>query len=163
MATNNATNTPQLVLNGQLIIGSTGVKPVASTLTAGAGISITNGAGSITVASTGLGNFVNVTTASQLLAPGMVYMANDVASLVTFTFPATAAVGDVYTIIGSSADGWKALLATADQVIYFGYDTSTPDDGYLASTQQYDCITLRCNVADTSWVAYDAQGNITVF
>ena len=36
--------------NGQLIIGSTGATPTAATLTAGAGVSITNAAASITVA-----------------------------------------------------------------------------------------------------------------
>lgn len=35
--------------DGQLVIGSTGVLPVANTLTAGTGISVTNGAGSITL------------------------------------------------------------------------------------------------------------------
>jgi hypothetical protein len=39
--------------NGQLIIGSTGATPNLTTLTPGAGISITNAAGSITIASTG--------------------------------------------------------------------------------------------------------------
>jgi hypothetical protein len=39
--------------NGELFIGSTGNPPVAATLTAGAGINITNGAGSITIANTG--------------------------------------------------------------------------------------------------------------
>lgn len=50
MATVNATQTPQLTTNGQLIIGSTSAVPVAATLTAGAGITVTNGAGSITIA-----------------------------------------------------------------------------------------------------------------
>lgn len=40
------------LMNGQLAIGSTGNIPVAAALTPGAGISITNGAGSITIAST---------------------------------------------------------------------------------------------------------------
>lgn len=38
--------------NGQLLIGSTGATPTAATLTAGSGITITNGAGSITIAAT---------------------------------------------------------------------------------------------------------------
>jgi len=38
--------------NGQLLIGSTTLAPVAATITAGAGVSVTNGAGSITVAIT---------------------------------------------------------------------------------------------------------------
>ncbi|MBS1560626.1 MAG: hypothetical protein JSS89_03395 [Bacteroidetes bacterium] len=39
--------------NGQLLIGSTGAAPVAATLTAGSGITITNGAGTISIASSG--------------------------------------------------------------------------------------------------------------
>ncbi len=39
--------------NGQLVVGSTGAAPQAQTLTAGAGIAITNGPGNITVAATG--------------------------------------------------------------------------------------------------------------
>ena len=40
--------------NGQLLIGSTGAAPVAAALTAGTGISVTNGAGAITIANTGV-------------------------------------------------------------------------------------------------------------
>lgn len=39
--------------NGQLIIGSTGVDPVAASLTAGSGVTITPGAGSLTIAVSG--------------------------------------------------------------------------------------------------------------
>lgn len=39
--------------NGQIIIGSTGGTPTAAAITAGTGITVTNGAGSITIASTG--------------------------------------------------------------------------------------------------------------
>ncbi len=42
--------------NGQLVIGSTGNAPQAGTLTAGAGIAITNAPGSITIATTGGGS-----------------------------------------------------------------------------------------------------------
>jgi hypothetical protein len=40
--------------NGQLAIGSTGADPVLATLTAGTGVTITNGAGSITIAASGV-------------------------------------------------------------------------------------------------------------
>lgn len=53
--------------NGQLPIGSSGADPVLSTLTAGDGITITNGAGSITIAAenglSGTGTTVGATTA----------------------------------------------------------------------------------------------------
>ena len=45
--------------DGQLLIGSTGNAPVAATLTAGTGISITNNAGSITIAQTATFTFAD--------------------------------------------------------------------------------------------------------
>ena len=54
MATNNSTNTPELTTNGQLMIGSTSNNPVAATLTAGTNMTITNGAGTITIATTNI-------------------------------------------------------------------------------------------------------------
>jgi hypothetical protein len=54
----NNTGTPvwsSTMTNGQVIIGSTGATPVAASLTAGSGISITPGAGTITIATTGGG------------------------------------------------------------------------------------------------------------
>jgi hypothetical protein len=39
--------------NGQILIGSTGLAPVAATITAGSGITVTNAAGSITIAASG--------------------------------------------------------------------------------------------------------------
>ena len=47
--------------NGQIPIGSTGANPVIATLTAGSGISITNGAGSIEIAATGSGGLTTLT------------------------------------------------------------------------------------------------------
>lgn len=44
-----------LATDGQLIIGSTAASPAAATLTAGTGITITNGSNSITIATTGAG------------------------------------------------------------------------------------------------------------
>lgn len=48
------------LLNGQLLIGSTGAAPVAATLTASTGISITNGVGSITIAAINNGTVTSV-------------------------------------------------------------------------------------------------------
>lgn len=53
-ATQGLTNLGVLT-DGQLAIGSTGAAPVAATITAGANITVTNAAGSITIASTGGG------------------------------------------------------------------------------------------------------------
>lgn len=60
MTTNNSTNQPELTANGQLLIGSVGANPVAATITAGSNITVTNGAGTITIASSGGGGGVTV-------------------------------------------------------------------------------------------------------
>lgn len=51
--------------NGQVVIGSTGAAPQAAALTAGPGIAITNGAGSVTIGTTGSGSGLY----SQVLSP----------------------------------------------------------------------------------------------
>lgn len=63
--TQNAWNTPYPDANGEILIGSTGARPVAATLTEGSNISITNGAGSITIASTAVsGDIVKISTST---------------------------------------------------------------------------------------------------
>ncbi len=52
--------------NGQLLIGSTGAAPVVAALTAGTGVSVTNGAGSITIANTGVTSLTSGTTSTSL-------------------------------------------------------------------------------------------------
>lgn len=51
--TQNAWNAEYPSTDGQLVIGKTGARPVSATITAGAGIVITNGAGHITITNTG--------------------------------------------------------------------------------------------------------------
>lgn len=46
--------------NGQLVIGSTGNAPVVASLTAGSNITITPGAGSISIASSGISSATSV-------------------------------------------------------------------------------------------------------
>jgi hypothetical protein len=51
--TGSAIPSPQMVLDGQLIIGDTGGNPKINTLTAGAGVTITNGPGTIAISTNG--------------------------------------------------------------------------------------------------------------
>lgn len=53
IATGNIITSTAAATNGQLLIGSTGAVPVLATLTAGTGITVTNTAGTITIAATG--------------------------------------------------------------------------------------------------------------
>lgn len=148
--------------NGQLIIGNTGGTPTAATLTAGSGITITNGGGTITIASSsGTSTWTVVTGTSQAMAVDSGYISNN-AGLVTLTLPTTAAVGSTIQVQGLGAGGWQ-IAQNASQLIHIGSQvTTTGVSGFLASTNQYDSITILCVVANTTWtVLGGAQGNIT--
>jgi len=162
MTTNNATNTPVLTSNGQLMIGSAGNDPVAATLTAGAGISIANGAGSITISNSGSSGWVDQTTGTVTMTTNTGYTSDDGASLVTFTLPTTAAIGDFIEINGKGS-GLYTIAQASGQQIHFGNIASTSGaSGTVSSTLQYDCIRLRCITANTTWVVVSSVGNFTI-
>jgi hypothetical protein len=162
--TTSATGVPtyaQMDGDGELLIGSTAGAPVAATLTAGSGISITNGSNSITIAASGSGlATVNVTGTSQQMAVETQYIADN-ASLVTLTLPATAALGDTIRILGFGTGGWL-VAQNAGQRIHIGTGTSTTGvTGSIASTHDNDNLTLICVTANTTFTALAPQGNIT--
>jgi hypothetical protein len=150
--------------NGQLMIGSTGNAPVPATLTAGTNISISNGAGTITISATGLAGigWVNVTGSTQTMVADTGYVA-DKASLVTFTLPTTAAFGTIIYVQGLGSGGWSIAQSTG-QSIAIGSDVSTSGTGgSVSSTNQYDSVALLCVTANTTWTALTGvQGNLTV-
>lgn len=149
--------------NGQLAIGSTGADPSAAALTAGSGIAITNGAGSITVASVGGGmSWTDVTGATQTLAVNNGYVTNRSGG-VAYTLPSTAAEGDSIRIAGKL--GAWSIAQNALQAIDIGSSaTTTGVTGSLASTNVGDCIELLCTTGGTStiWRVLSSMGNITV-
>lgn len=148
--------------NGQLLIGSTGADPVAATLTAGTNISITNGAGTITVNNTGGTGITwnDQTSGTVTMAVNNGYVVDNGASLVTLTLPATAALGSVFEVIGKSAGGWTVAQA-AGQSIHIGNQTTTTTTGTLSSSNQYDCIRIVCITANTVFTVSSSMGNIT--
>lgn len=147
--------------NGQLAIGNTGADPTAATLTAGTGVSISNGAGSITINASGGGfTWTDVTGTSQAMAVNNGYVADN-GSLVTLTLPTTAVIGDTVIVQGKGAGGWKITYGTSQQ-IQVGSSASTVTSGNIASTNQWDSVTLTCVTANNIWAARAVQGNITV-
>lgn len=160
-ASNSISNLGPLT-NGQLAIGSTGTAPVAAALTAGAGISIVNAAGSITIATSGGGmTWSTVTGTTQAIVADNGYVANN-AAVVTFTLPATASVGDTFIIEGLGAGGWS-IAQNAGQLIHLGSSVSTTGTGgSVSSTNQYDAVTVNCIVANTTWTVRNAVGNLTI-
>lgn len=148
--------------NGQILIGSTGATPVPATITGTLGITVTNGAGTITISGGGSGiGWTEVTGTSQTMAADNGYVSSNPA-LVTLTLPTTAAFGTAITVLGKGAGGWK-IAQGAGQQIHFGSVSSTAGaTGYLSSTNQYDSIQLICITANNEWACIGSQGNITV-
>lgn len=148
--------------NGQLPIGSTGADPSAATLTAGTGISISNGAGSITINGVGSGlTWTVITGATQAMAVNNGYIANR-AGTVAFTLPTTSAVGDMIAVTGiNTATGWS-IAYTTNQQIFFGTSSATVTTGSLASVNIRDTVYLVCVVANLSWNCVNSLGNITI-
>lgn len=149
--------------NGQLAIGSTGNDPTAAALTAGSGVSISNGAGSITINSVGGGlSWTVVTGTSQAAAVNNGYIANN-AGLVTVTLPATSAVGDTVAVTGiNNATGWKVAQNAGNQVFFGTSSTTSGTGGSLASTNTRDTVYLVCMTANATWNVVTSVGNITV-
>lgn len=86
--------------NGQLLIGNTtGNTLTKSTLTAGTGISITNGGGSITISATGSAASPSYQNANFTAAAGGVYCVDTSAGGINVTMPASGANGDMISFI----------------------------------------------------------------
>ena len=158
MATNNATNTPTLTANGQIFIGSAGNNPVAATITAGPGITVTNAAGAITLSTSSYFPVVNQTTTPVTMAPNTAYV-TACASLLTYKMPAAVAVGTVFSIVGQASTGWFLQL-NAGQTANIG-NSATTAAGHLSSTSATDCIEIMCTVANTTFNVISSMGNIT--
>lgn len=149
--------------NGQVLIGSTGATPVLGTITGTSGISVSNGAGTITISGTGSGiGWNEVTGTTQAMAQDTGYVSSNAAKVV-FTLPTTAAFGTVVNVVGKGAGGWK-IAQNAGQNIQLGSSSSTVGvAGYIESTNRYDSIELLCTTANTTWTVLGGpQGNITV-
>lgn len=124
-----------------------------------------NGKGLITAASnvsiTGTITNVNQNTSSATLAASSRYSTNNGASLVTYTIPAGAAVGDTYIIVGGSSGGWTVAQPASVQCHLGSSATTSGATGTISSTNQYDCCSITC-VASNVFTVYGVQGNLTI-
>lgn len=153
-----------VLTDGQLLIGNTGSDPAQATLTAGTGVSIVNGSGTITISSDGDIPWVVQQSATVTLAINTGYTTDNGAVLVTYTLPTAAAVGDFAEITGGSAGGWIIAQAASQQINFGDQATTVGATGTLASTNTFDCIKLRALSAGatSTWLVVSAVGNLTV-
>jgi hypothetical protein len=144
--------------NGELPIGN-GANFTLATITAGTGITISNGAGSISIATNGDNPWVDQTTASVTMAANTGYTSDAGATLITFTLPASSEIGDWVEINGKGSGGWTIAQA-AGQLIHVGNSASTLGAlGSVSSTNQYDSVKLRCLTANTIWAVASQQSS----
>lgn len=150
-----------VLTDGQMLIGSTGNDPVAGTISAGSGITVTPSAGGLQIAASG-GSFAwaDVNSSTQAVAINTGYVTTNAAA-VTYTLPGTAALGSVVRIIGKGAGGWILAQPAGVSVGFGDITTTTGASGSLASTNAGDCIALVCTTANTGWRVFSSVGNIT--
>lgn len=148
--------------NGQLLIGN-GTGFTLATITAGANISVTNGAGSVTIAASGGGGggyTWSTITANQSAVASEGYFVT--ANAVQIALPATSAVGDSFQVSLDGGTSWTITQGAGQQIFIGNTSTTAGAGGSLASTAQGDVVELVCRVADTEWRVVDVIGNITV-
>lgn len=134
--------------NGQVLIGSTGADPVAASISAGSGITVTPGAGSITISSSGGGlNWTEVTSATQTIAVNTGYIVNRGGG-VAFSLPATMVQGGTFAIVGKI--GAWSITAGGGQTIGVGSTVSSAG-GSISSANALDSGQWVCTTANTVW------------
>lgn len=148
---------------GSVVSDSGTATPTSNAFTiAGSGSVSTSASGStVTIAVSGSGLSWNVETGTSAnMAVNNGYIGNNAAG-VTFTLPASAAVGETIQVTGLQ-DSWT-IAQNAGQTIYFGSSsTTTGVGGSLASTDARDVIELICVVGNTDFQVISSIGNITV-
>lgn len=149
------------IATGTIIGNASGSTGPATTITAGTGITIAGGV--ISTDGSGGFNTVEVTGTTQVMAPNTIYIANN-AALVTFSLPATFALGDFFGVTGWGAGGWK-ITQNASQTIHIGNKaTTTGTAGYVSSTNQFDSVLFVAAATNIGLTApWGTQGNPTVY
>lgn len=151
--------------NGQLLIGSTGADPTEAALTAGNGVRVTNGAGTITLAAND-GYSIGWLSA---INPN-----NAVISVVDTNSTVNAIIGAVETATGGAATVkvYKAPSGTACSAGTVLHSGSFDANGTAATNQTLTVTTPSVSAGDrlclqttgtTSWTGGTGIGTITVF
>jgi hypothetical protein len=133
--------------NGQLLIGATGTAPVASTLTAGNGIVITNTAGSISIA--------NAPTITQLTATDLLSTTSTTDIVLSNALSITPGAGDYlvfFTGTVSNSNSGKAVILS----IYSNNIKIPVTEITASSGSSNDKVSLATNAYITNVVAGQA-------
>lgn len=146
-----------LATDGQIIVGSTAGAPAAATITAGTGISVTNGSNSITIAATGSEMAWTDENTSFSAASGNGYF---IIGTATATMPASPSQGNTISFIVDATNTFT-VLANTGQVIRLGNQVSA-SAGTAVNTARGDAITFVYRSSDTAWISQSSIGSWTL-
>jgi hypothetical protein len=106
--------------------------------------------------------WITVTAGPVTLQPNTGYISNGL-SLIIFTLPLTANVGDSYLIRGVGPGLFQIGQNVGQQTIFGAGVTSIGTGGYILSTNVGDCINIQCWATNTSFIVSTGPvGNYTV-
>ena len=142
-----------LASDGQLIIGSSAGAPTAATISAGSGITVTNGHNSITIAASGAGFTWSDKAVSFNAAASNGYF---VTANATATLPASPNNGDSIAFFVDGAIT-LTLQANTGQTIQFSSNVSS-SAGTQVNTASGDAATIVYRSTDTKWCAVNFVG-----
>ncbi len=133
-----------------------------ASIVAGAGISVTPGANTITIANTSTGLAWSVITANQTAAVNNGYFCNKAGTL-TLALPASSAVGDVIEVANiNTATGTQITQAAGQQIFIGNTNTTSGAGGSLTSSATGDTLKLVCRTANTVWQVISMIGNWSI-
>ena len=156
--------------NGQLVIGSTGADPVLGTLTGGANITVTNTAGGISIAATGLGSGTVQTVSATGTENGITLSSDGDTVNPTITLGGALAgvtnsqLSNSSVTIGSTSVALGATAATITGLTASGSFSGSFEGNFVGTTNLPD-LTDGNGIADftydgstTAAVAVEADG-----
>ena len=156
--------TANVTAAGELLIGTgqVGANPeiVANTLTPGAGITITNGVGTITIASSTGGFIWENIGASQTLEVQHGYFCSSGGAL-SLALPSTSSVGDTMHVVLDGSTSWSVTQAAGQRIRLGNTVSTTGPGGSVSSNARGDSMTLVCQEANNFWTAIDSVGSLT--
>lgn len=132
-----------------------------ATITAGAGISVTPGANTITISAIGAGLTWSVITANQTAVVEHGYFCNKAGTL-ALALPAASSVGDVIEVTNeNTAVGVQFTQAAGQQILIGNTNTTLGATGTITSSAVGDTLKIVCYVANTIWRVTSVVGNWT--
>lgn len=131
-------------------------------LVAGANITLTPGANSLTISSTGGGvSTWQVIAASQMLSVNTGYICAGGGALV-LQLPAVSVLGDIIEVTLDGSASYQITQGAGQQIRFGGVQTTLGAGGSLMTNVQGDTLRLVCQTANSRWNVLSDEGNFTV-